>query len=603
MLIIGFILSLVGYFYVVKKLFKIDFKFVPLTVFSFIGLVVYFGGLANYLLEISYLIYGLGIICFIYYLFKHPVISISLFDCCFIIGSILFLSLLLNTNMIHYDNYSHWAIVIKEMIITNSFPTINSTVIDFMNYPLGTSSLIYYGCLFLGHSQGVMLFIQGIYIFACFYAIFGIIQERKRFLLYVFLASGCAILSIFNITIRINNLLVDFILPIVTLAVFSILYTYRNDLKKAMICIPILGILTIVKSTGVIFVGIDLVYFIYLIIESKKIKNIKYFILSLLSFIPTILWNIHMTSFSSIQHKFDVSSNLQSVDKTGEQIREIINLFIKSTFDFTSRQTLGVFIFEILAILTCVFVYIFLKKKWSLLKAMIALDIMLVLYYLGILAMYIFSMPLDEALYLAGFERYSASIVVLFCGALVMCATVDLENSFSIKMYDVYNYRAFKSVKTKKYYQVGIIVCLALSVITLLSEYNGMIYNQNQYDTSLVNQVKEVTGDRWQGNIDHSKYLVFASDKDSQVTNYYLQYITRYMLYADHVDGICLFYEDNLVNLLNQYDYLVIVETSKEERKLLKNYFNVDGDRGIYSVNKLFSKMTDLAKKQYAYLN
>src|SRR5699024_372283 len=110
---------------------------------------------------------------------------------------------------IHYDNFSHWSIVLKLMLSTDSFPTLDSQLIDFKNYPLGVSAFLYYICLFAGNSESIMLIAQGLLIFSCFYAMFGIISEKKRFLLYAFLGLGLSFLSLFNITIRINNLLVD----------------------------------------------------------------------------------------------------------------------------------------------------------------------------------------------------------------------------------------------------------------------------------------------------------------------------------------------------------------------------------------------------------
>lgn len=607
------LLSTIGYLYVVHKKLNIDFSFVPLIVLSMIALVVYLGGIAHFLLETTYVVCGIGLLCFVYFLTQKPWKQgiqsfLSFYHFFFILGSLMFLVLLLNTKFIHYDNFSHWATVVKDVLLTNEFPTHTTTIIEFTNYPLGTTSLIYYGCKFLGHSQGIMLFIQGLLIFSCFYAMFGIIQEKKRFLLYIFLGAGCSLLSFFNITIRINNLLVDFILPVMSLAVFVIIYRYRHDLRKTWCIVPILGLLSIVKSTGAIFVLFDILYlgyFAFICQETRSKKNIPYFVLSLVSYLPIVIWQIHMKiNFAGVTHKFDMTtSNLSSVygGKTAAEVKQIIHLFIQSSFDLTSRQTIGVFLFEIVSIGACLFAYRVLNKKWKLLQAMIALDIMLVLYYVGILAMYIFSMPLDEAIYLAGFERYTSSIVVLFCGALVLCATVDIENSFAIKIGNQPNYRAFKSIQTKKYYQVGIIVLSAITIVTLLSEYNGMLYNQSQYPTSLPAKVEAVTGDRWNrdGKIDHHKYLVYASDNEGQVTNYYLQYISRYMLFADHIDGLCAFYEDNLVNLLKDYDYLVIVESDKDEKDLLNRYFNQSGDEKIYSVKELFAHMTPLARQQY----
>ncbi len=183
--IVMFICSLIGYFYLIKTLFKIDGAFIPLTTFSFITVITYFGGLCQILQIITYILLGLGLLGFIYFLIKkgwHDVeIGSLLFYGCFIVGTILFLGLLLRTHFIHYDNFSHWGIVVKDMLLTHAFPNRSSTVIDFTNYPLGMVCWIYYGCQFLGHSQGMMLFIQGIFIFSCFYAMFGIIQEKISF--------------------------------------------------------------------------------------------------------------------------------------------------------------------------------------------------------------------------------------------------------------------------------------------------------------------------------------------------------------------------------------------------------------------------------------
>uniref|UniRef100_UPI0006D1BBE2 hypothetical protein n=1 Tax=Clostridium sp. NkU-1 TaxID=1095009 RepID=UPI0006D1BBE2 len=127
---------------------------------------------------------------------------------------------------------------------------------------------------------------------------------------------------------------------------------------------------------------------------------------------------------------------------------------------------------------------------------------------------------------------------------------------------------------------------MALATTLLMSEYNGMQNIRHSYKTTLPYKVYQVTGDRWYsgGRVDESRYLFYASDADSQVTDYYLQYIGRYMLYASNVDGICAFYEDNLIHLLSSYDYLVIVESDGEAKHLLKKYFGVSGQEGIYRI-------------------
>ena len=147
---------------------------------------------------------------------------------------------------------------------TNAFPIASSALIDFKNYPLGVSSFVYYVSRFIGQWEPVMLCAQGLLIFGCFYAIFGIISEKKRFLLYAFLGLGCATLSLFNLTIRINNLLVDFLLPVLTLAVFAIAHQYRTDAKRALLtALPLLALLTITKNTGILFAALGMAFLVY----------------------------------------------------------------------------------------------------------------------------------------------------------------------------------------------------------------------------------------------------------------------------------------------------------------------------------------------------
>ena len=60
------------------------------------------------------------------------------------------------------------------------------------------------------------------------------------------------------------------------------------------------------------------------------------------------------------------------------------------------------------------------KRRWNLGRVLAAADMAVFLYYVGMLYMYLYTMPAEEALRLAGFERYACSIMVLVAGMLVM---------------------------------------------------------------------------------------------------------------------------------------------------------------------------------------
>ncbi|SEO45745.1 hypothetical protein [Paenibacillus sp. OK076] len=594
------IFSFIGYMQFVRKALSIRWEFIPVFVFSSIACIVFLSGLVGQLYVGSLILLLVGLLLYGRMVFLGMRrgasfrISFSLFQFSFLAGAFIFLLVLFQNQLTHYDNFSHWAIVLKQMLSTDAFPTPDSNLIDFKNYPLGTSSFIYYVCRFMGHDQSVMLLAQGLLIFSCFYAMFGIVSEKKRFLLYAFLGLGLSTLSFFNLTIRITNLLVDFLLPIYALAILAVIYQYRHDIKRAcIIMLPLAGVLTVIKSIGIIFAAIGLIFLVYTWLKHRQKSSWKDALPVVGTICGTLIpyfgWSWRMaTVFQGVDNKFDVATSGIQSGKTAEQMHEILWLFLKSSTDITTRPVIGIVIFQLVAIAASIFAYVVLKKKWNLWKALIALDVVLLLYYAGILALYLFSMPLDEAVRLAGFERYASSIVVLFAGGLVLCAAIDLERSFHYRIGEVPDYQAFKTVKTKGHYQKGIIGCMAIAATILLSEYNGIVSIARTYDTTLPYKIHAVTGDRWykDGQEDNNRYLFYASDRDQQVTNYYMQYVGKYFLYAPHVDGIVLFYEDNMDNLLSGYDYLVVVETDRNAKWLLKKHYGIDMKEGIYKITR-----------------
>ncbi|THF74052.1 hypothetical protein [Cohnella fermenti] len=597
------LLSMAGYMLLARRMLALQWEFVPVFTFSSIACLVFLGGLVGMLYPVSLgVLLGGDLSLLVMALLwlrrrARPRLSLSIFQLGFFAGSLFFLQMLLRNRLTHYDNFSHWAIVLKLLLSTDAFPTPDAALIDFKNYPLGVTSFLYYICRFAGHSQSIMLVAQGLLIFSCFYAMFGIIADKQRFLLYAFLAFGLSTLSFFNITIRITNLLVDFLLPIYALAALAAVYRYRESPKRAcLVVLPLAGLLTVVKSTGILFAAVALLFLVYMAFVYRRGSSWSDgFLLPIAlcaSFLPYIGWSRRMaTVFEGVENKFEVSSSgLQgaATGKTPEQMKDIISLFLHSSTDLATRPALGIAAFEVAAIVASLFAAIVLKRKWKLWKAMLALNAVVLLYYAGILALYLYSMPLDEAIQLAGFERYASSIVVLFAGGLTLCAAVDLERSFYYKIGEMPSARAFKSVATKGYYQKGIWVCTSVAAIVLLSEYNGIQSIAAGYDGTLPNKVAAVTGDRWYegGQADSHRYLFYASDTDQQVTNYYLQYIGKYFLYAPNVDGIVLFYEDNMDNLLSGYDYLVVVESDSDGDRLLRKHYGVQMEAGIYQITR-----------------
>ena len=124
-----FLLSFWGYFFSVYRLGKVKIWFVPLTCICGISLFLFWGGLLDLLPEAAYILMGGGLagcLIFLVYLFrgkvKRPHITAA--GLCLGVGMAVFLLLAVRLRFTHYDNFSHWAVIVKYLILTEHFPII-----------------------------------------------------------------------------------------------------------------------------------------------------------------------------------------------------------------------------------------------------------------------------------------------------------------------------------------------------------------------------------------------------------------------------------------------------------------------------------------------
>lgn len=605
---------LMGFAFINTKYLKIQGPFTAIFTLSSLAALTFLGGLAGVLLPTFYILASIGFAGGIYALWcyyksdltiigllrKSPALSVVLVA----IGFLAFATQLWSTEILHYDNFSHWLLVVKEILINDAFPTTENVLIEFTNYPLGSASLIYFFCKIAGNAQSVMLLAQAMLIFACFAAMFGVIHDKQRFLLTLLLATCCSMLSFYNVSIRINNLLVDFLLPMLALAAIAAIYSQRKQLDKMFIIVtPILALLVVIKSTGVFYAAVAALYMVYVVIKhcfshssNQSVSSIlgKTFASLMASFAPLFLWNYHVSQvFAGVENKFEVSSEVAASGfggKTAAEVEQVCQLFMEMLTDITLRPTQGLLLFTLIAVVNIIIGKFILKKKWQLPKVFVAMILVVAVYYAGLLAMYLYSMPMDEAIYLAGFERYACSIVVLFGGVIAMTLTVDVENSFHYKVGEKPESECFKSINTKSIYNKSAVICAMLIFMILSSEYNGIAYNNSLYDDSIPAKLQTIVGDNWDEEVSEDSYLIYAPDSDGQVTNYMVYYMSQYYLRADKLETICLFYEDNMLNLLSQHDYLVVLESDYHQRYLMKKYFGLSGDAGIYATSDLLNQ-------------
>ncbi len=604
-----FVLSAWGYGFAVHRVLKIHAYFTPVFTMAGISLIVYAGGLFGALRPAAYLVLAGGLAGSAYFfclLFrkKTGIRMPGFFGVCFGAVTLAFARLILHLKLLHYDNFSHWAAMVKYLLSANRFPGADTELVTFLDYPPGSSVFIYYVCLFLGRSQGVMLLAQTALIFACFLAVFGIVEERRRFLLYSFLAMGCAMLSYLNLTVRINNLLVDFLLPLLAMVSAACSYRCRRQIWQAsLLSGVILGYLGIVKNTGLIFAAFAFAPYLRNAFFRKPRGNREgeegrpapkgtrwaaALLTAAAAVLPYLLWQYHLgTALAGYEGKFSMSAaggTSGSVTVDPDLYGVIAGRFVKEALDLSGRAAQVFLLCNLAAAGAALFARLYLKRRWGLLRTLLLGDVMTVGYYAGILGLYLFSMPEEEALRLAGFERYACSIMVLFAGILFMRATVDMEHSFAVDIDEAGAYRAYLSPAAKRRYQYGVLVTFVVALNFIFSEYNGLAAVRREYGSTLPGKAEKIMGDRWypDGTEDQRRYLVAVTDKGGQVTYGEAEYVSRYFLYAPDVDVTDYLDEETVRAAAGDYDFIVILEPEAVNDRAAEMYGGMFRTPGIY---------------------
>jgi hypothetical protein len=253
--IISLIISITGYFIFMKRKINIKDEFIPIILFSIIANLIFIAGILNFMKIITLVIVIIGLGLFIKELIRIIKLKekidfkINFSHVYLILMVILFAYLLNGVSLNHYDNFSHWGLIIKSMLVNNRLPNFQDEVIIFTAYPPGTACFVYFMCKFLGKSEGMMLFSQSLLILASVYSIFAF-TEKERKSGYLIIVSAIIYFVVGNIYI--NQLLVDTVLSVLGLAGLSIILYYKYDTKKGLIySIPIMSLLILVKIKNI----------------------------------------------------------------------------------------------------------------------------------------------------------------------------------------------------------------------------------------------------------------------------------------------------------------------------------------------------------------
>lgn len=426
-----FVVSFYGISIFVKQKLKIEKEFSLAISVLLIILILFIASLLNILKVSSIIIFVLGIISVIYSLVVNKdKKQIPSYKTVIILFFLIYLAILGTCfEITSYDNFSHWGLIVKQLYLYDTLPSFEYNLVEFTTYPPGSAMFLYYFGLIVGKNEHSML-IANIYLsFILLTPLMVFIRKsNKIFDSLIFIIFS---LFILNCNISLSELLVDTILGILGIFSVTIAYFYRKDIKKATILLTIISLsLMIIKTSGILFVALNVILLILLGINNRKIKKtIIYMILMLfLCTFILFLWQSHLKmvyigdSGLTTKHSLSLVNFERTLSHNGiSQSKEVLVKYLKNFYNLDGNiinsYIIGLNIFVV--------INMFLTKKIKEnLKLLILINSLYICYWGCLGIMYILSMPYAEAIRLACYNRYMMSCIVTLFG-IVYISVLD----------------------------------------------------------------------------------------------------------------------------------------------------------------------------------
>lgn len=412
-------ISSLGYWEFFRKKCLVGIYFLPLVTVAVQSCVLILGGIAGLLAPAAWTLYLLGFLLLGWALWlekgRNWKAYLSWGFVFFLLGLFLTAMYLRGKVFTHNDNFTHWAIVVKKLLTADRFPNITDTDIGFPYYPLGSSVYIYYFCKMVGAAEPLQMLAQSYMMLAAFLPLFSCARRNAA-------AAGLALVGlvvmIFGYSIRINELLVDTLLPLVGMAaVLYVLVVFSeenisSEKKKYALwmLIPVLIWLSQIKNSGLLFSYAAIALLFLYPRWCPELLNCK-LAAAAGPLLANLIWSGHCSAVfpQELQekHALTIGNYTQTfMEKTGDNMLWIAWKTIR--YMLTREGLFWILVWVVvLGVLTWLLHRAGKKGFFRLLAGLAGMHL---IYMAGMVGMYLFSMPIEEAMTLASIERYSRSL-------------------------------------------------------------------------------------------------------------------------------------------------------------------------------------------------
>ena len=497
----------------------------------------------------------------------------------FLVYSLLFLiNVILNKDRIleNYDEFNHWAVMVKNMFLYHSY-TGEQSVVSFNEYPPFTAIFQY---LFLMiqkvYREDIIIIAQNVLYFSLIIPITKQIKWDKRLIkLWIILPVIVFVPMIFYPNFYLE-ILVDGIIGVMFAYVISVALGKEENIKIKYIKIlagEIMLVLTKTSSIALAVLSILIMLIDKIIFGLKKNKtNTKkeikaIVIICLIILVIVVMW---YSKVIGAEKRWDFRKIIPIDTIQWEQIDKVAQNFLHQTFleeQMTNRR------FTVLSttfLLICLAIYTLNKEQETRQKYYgIAMLISILIWLIGLCLMYMTIFEMHEAISLTCFERY-VSTMLLANAIFYMFIIIQMEEKQSKK-------------------QTIIVILILLSMLPLATIQQKYIKGKNYIMMSRVNRNIYTQLKQYKNQLKETDKVLFIVEKKADIdyitsmNNYEIMPLTIEQSIKSSFNDV-----DSFTKKIENYTHVFIHGIESEEEKIIKEVFEneeIKTDR-LYKVEK-----------------
>lgn len=546
------IVSMTGYILFFTQKYRIRIEFAPALFCAWTSNLLFAAGILNVLPEMVWLLYAGGFLLLAWAWkckLRFDQRSLLLYGG-FLCLAACFFQLLQGAHFTSYDNFSHWATVVKDMLLENRMPNFEDPIIRFQSYPLGSSLFIYAICRMTGTAEGCMLWAQLLMQLSFLFCMMVLVRKQNRYLLPVLILFGMWALTVNN---SIYELRVDTLLPLAGIAAFTVICYYKKEPEKALYhSMGILMLLINIKNSGVFFYAACILFFVACTGEYFRRQKLRFCCAGLAApLLMMYLWKRHVAfAFSdgmASKHSMDLAHFGEMAAKKTKD--DIIGIGLDILRRWTEPEHVEVKLMLLLTVFLLVMAA--LLHPYGQMKTMFRLLAAdwgcLAAYTVSLYAMYVFSMPMGESARLASYDRYVLSVLIFLYGMTVAVVS-DTAGKNQIL-------------------SAAVLILFAAALVWQVRERLQLLYQQPAFAGTKRSHLQERI--RKDGIKEGDSCVIYchASDDDAR----YLFYLARYELWSDEILVVREKDFEKHRSEIEDYDHLIVWDSDvKIDRYLEK---------------------------------